>query len=800
MENVEEQFQKKQRERKELKEDWHFGLLLEVVSEPGFPLKFTSLTKKPSKQKDGIYLLNVRQTGSGKQQVTKATIFVPYGRLDILQNKVAAYADPERDRKRKDGTRTPSNAPLLSNIHSIRVAALEALWTEPTPLPPRGEMRNWELWVSREARAEDARPFIIQFEQASTDLRLEVNEQRLTLPDHVVVTVRARREDIENSLELLNTLTEVRAVHPCAVDLNDLPGFEQREWIDEALERLRPPSGDAPAVCVIDTGVNSSHPLLQPVLSEEDVWTILPGTGADQNGHGTGMAGLAAYDDLRMLMLATGEWGQDHRLESVKLINSGDEHDPRNYGAVTQQGAALAESHRPDRRRAFCMALTQPGYDSNGQPSAWSAAVDSLVTGSEEEGEPKRLMLISAGNVRDLNNYAYPVSNRKARVENPAQAWNAISVGAFTKRTRILEDDEESQNGRALAGEGELSPFSRTSSDWAGHWPIKPDLVMEGGNIGMHRDGHLFERNSLEPVTTEAQFSLRPFRAFNATSAATASASRLMAMLLARYPDFRPETHRGLLVHSARWTPAMLNGLRPHDPGQSQRVQDLIRTVGFGTPDITRLFGSGSQGVTMVIEDDIQPYDPNSNAGSARLGNFNLYDLPWPRELMDAHPDVTLTLRATLSTFVHPNPGSRCWEKNQKYKYASHLLRFYFKRSAESDKAFLQNLRKQTEDSDEELEKRPKSDSKWALGVQLRGKAGSLVQDIWQGSAAELREMGQLAVFPVKGWFATRKFPKAHEFHNCHQRRVPYSLIISIDAEQEIGLYNEIVNVIDVDV
>jgi hypothetical protein len=800
MEDIQGQFEEARRERKGL-EDSRFGLLLEVVSEPGYPLKFTSLTKGHSKRKDGIYLLNVRHTGSGEQQVTKATILVPYGRLNILKNKVVAYADPEKDSIKGDGTRTPKNTPLLSNIHSIRVAALEALWTEPMRLPPHGELKNWELWISREARAENVTSFVAQFDQVTTDLGLEVNEQRLTLPDHVVVTIQARREDLESSLDLLNTLTEVRAVHPCAVDLNDLPGFEQREWIDEALERLRPPGEDAPAVCVIDTGVNYLHPLLQPVLSEEDVWTILPGTGADQHGHGTGMAGLAAYDDLRTLMLATGEWGQDHRLESVKLIDRGEEHDPSNYGAVTQQGATLAESHRPHRRRAYCMAVTQPGYDSKGQPSAWSAAVDSLTAGSEEEGEPKRLMLISAGNVRNFpKDYAYPDSNRKARVENPAQAWNAISVGACTKRTRILEGDDESRNGRALAAEGTVSPFSRTSSEWEPHWPIKPDLVMEGGNLGIHRDDHLFEKDSLEPVTTKAKFHSRPFQAFNATSAATASASRLMAMLLARYPDFRPETHRGLLVHSARWTPGMLGGIRPHDPGQSSRTEALIREVGFGTPDIPRLFGSGSQGVTMVIEDDIQPYDPDSNAGSARLGNFNLYDLPWPRELMDAHPDVTLTLRATLSTFIHPNPGSRCWEKNQKYKYASHLLRFDFKRSTESDEVFRRNLRKQTEDSDEVVESRPQSDSKWALGTRLRGKGGSLVQDIWQGSPAYLREMGQLAVFPVKGWFATRKFPEGHEFHNCHQRQVRYSLIISIDAEQEIGLYNEIVNLVDVDV
>jgi hypothetical protein len=800
MEDLKSQFEEEKQNREGLEEDSRFGLLLEVESEPGYPLNFTSLTQGRSKNKDGIYLLNVRKLGEGVQEVTKATILVPYGRLDVLENKVRAYADPVKDRVREDGTRTPKNAKLLSNIRSIRVAALDALWTEPSPLPPLGEFRNWELWISREPRSDEAPSFEAQFNYAASGIGLAVNEQRLKLPDHIVVTLRAKREDLEESLDLLNTLTEIRLVRPCAVDLTDLTGMEQHEWIQEALERIQVPGPDAPAVCLLDTGVNRAHPLLAPLLDASDVQTLLNDSGADQKGHGTGMAGLAAYDDLRGLMLSTGTWPQEHRLESVKMINQGDEHDPTSYGAVTQTAALMAETNRANRQRAFCMALTQPGSSDRGQPSSWSAAVDSLTAGSEEEGEPKRLMLISAGNVRDFQGYRYPDSNHQNRIENPAQAWNAVCVGAYTRRTRILEDDDESTNGRALASEGQLSPFSRTSRDWEPHWPIKPDLVMEGGNLGIHQDGHLFECNSLEPVTTEARFQLgRPLRAFNATSAATASASRLMATLQARYPDLLPETHRGLLVHSARWTTGMLGGIRPHEPGQTEQVQNLLREVGFGTPDVSRLLGSGSQGVTMIIEDEIQPYDPTSDAGSARLGNFNLYDLPWPKELMDNHPDVTLTLRATLSTFIHPNPGTRCWEKNQKYKYASHLLRFDFKRSTESDEVFLQNLKKQTEDSEEEIERRPRSDAKWTLGSQLRGKAGSLVQDIWQGSAADLREMGQLAIFPVKGWFATRKFQEDHEFHNCHQRPVRYSLIISLDAEQEIGLYNAIYNLVDVE-
>lgn len=330
---------------------------------------------------------------------------------------------------------------------------------------------------------------------------------------------------------------------------------------------------------------------------------------------------------------------------------------------------------------------------------------------------------------------------------------------------------------------------------------------MEGGNLALTESGEFVERESLEPITTASNFLTgRPLCNINATSAATASASRLGAMLMQKMPGFWPETYRGMMVHSARWHASMLGNFNPHEPGNTTRFQNLLRDYGFGEPDQPRLFGSGESGVTMIIQDTIQPYDPASEAGKARLHHFHLHQLPWPRQIFDRHRDVELTLRVTLSYFIEPSPGSRCWLHSTKYRYGSHLLRFSFKRATESDAAFRCSLEKRIEDEedgDEQLdsavdEGRAPSDVKWALGPKLCGKSGSLVQDVWKGSPAELAAMGQVAIYPAKGWFATRSFKPGHEYFECHKRPVRYSLIISIDAEQEIGLYTEISNLISV--
>ncbi len=779
-----------------------FGLILNVQSAPGYPLKFDSLERAPSKKAEGIYLLNVRTKEIDGELVTSAAILVPYGKLDMLAKKVADYANPEKDRTQ------PANSELLANIESISVAALEALWTEPEALPTSDEPLWWELWVSRAPRPlMKEQTWAVKFEIVRQSLGLQANLFRLRLPDNEIVLVKARRSELEGSLDLLNTLTEVRKVRPCSLDLTDLPGPEQSEWIDEALHRIQFPDNSAPAVCLLDTGVNRGHPLLQRLLNEEDVDTILPQFGKSDTGvpHGTPMAGLAAYDDLRNLMLSTAAWEQLHRLESIKLIHTGDgDHDPENYGAATEEAITRPETQNPTRKRVYCLAITQPEHPNTGQPSSWSAALDSSASGAEEEGQPRRIILVSAGNNRELEGFDYPETLHRSRIENPAQAWNVITVGANTRRTVITEDDDEAQRSRTIAGHDQLSPFTRTSCDWVPKWPIKPEIVMEGGNLAQNEQGNFHQMESLELVSTATNFRIRPLCSMNATSAATASASRLGAQLLARFPDYWEETQRGLIVNSARWSEASLGGHDPHRMGNTARTQSLLRQYGFGEPYQPRLFGSGSSGVSLIIQDHIQPYDPESKAGSASLGSFNLHQLPWPADLFAEHLDLELKLRVTLSYFIYPNPGSRSNLPSKKYRYASHLLRFKVKNKNESDIAFRKSLEKEIkEDAREELEVEvgtAKPDPQWALGSQLRGKSGSLVQDVWKGSAAQLSEMGQIAIYPVKGWFATRKFPEDHEFHNCHQRPVRYSLIISIDAAQEIGLYNSISNILEVTV
>lgn len=127
------------------------------------------------------------------------------------------------------------------------------------------------------------------------------------------------------------------------------------------------------------------------------------------------------------------------------------------------------------------MAVTARDNRDRGRPSSWSSAIDRLASDADADNATPRLIIISGGNINDPNAWIdYPNSNGTDSIHDPGQAWNALTVGAYTDLTEISEPDMAAF--RAIASRGGLSPFNTTSLTWQAHWPLKPDVVFEGGN------------------------------------------------------------------------------------------------------------------------------------------------------------------------------------------------------------------------------------------------------------------------------------------------------------------------------
>lgn len=773
-------------------------LILEIDSEPGYPLSAQDIHSLTSKNQISLLQAKPLITETGKP-FTRVLLHVAYGQLTLLAEKFRKYGE--------DLTEF-GNTPhaWVANLNRITRAALQSLWTDSEAMPIDDSVHWWQFWIRRNP------PTVVQqFETQATALKLTLRPEKLKLPEHIVMVGCGTRQQLESSLDLLNTLAELRAARPWHYELSNLSGDEQHEWIGEALSRATMPNANAPAVCVLDSGINRGHPLLAPLLSEADNHTIFPdGDPSDScpySGHGTLMAGLCAYSDLRQFMVSTEPHLQLHRLEGVKLIDPNLPHEPQNYGAVTISAVTTPEIGAAMRKRVYVMAVTANG-DVHGQPSAWSAAVDNCAFGAEEEGEPKRLLIISAGNVDALaldTDYQHTATNRDSQIEDPAQAWNAVTVGAVTRRDRVLETDPESGLLTPIATAGTLSPSSRTSCTWEPHWPLKPEIVMEGGNLARNPEGSVEWRDSLDLLSTSAGFRTRPLAPFRATSAASALAAHLAASIQATYPHLWPETIRGLLVHSARWSDAMLAGLNPHRAfTRTTRPQfiNLLRTYGYGEPDAGRAIHSSQREVTLLREDELQPY--KGSAGGASVNDCHVHRLNLPTDLLRETGAATCTLRVTLSYFSAPNPSASNRIPGSRYRYGGSLLRFRVRHKDETEAAFMQNVSAEAEadeegetlEADDNGEPQALNDRAWALGPKLRGKGGSLIHDIWQGSAADLASMDHIAVFPVKGWWASRSFPAGSPWHKCHKKALRYSLVVSVEVSADIPLYAEVQNLI----
>jgi hypothetical protein len=325
---------------------------------------------------------------------------------------------------------------------------------------------------------------------------------------------------------------------------------------------------------------------------------------------------------------------------------------------------------------------------------------------------------------------------------------------------------------------------------------------MEGGNAANHPNLGPERRDSLDLLSTSAQIQQRPISAMRATSPATALAGKLATQLIALYPEYWPETIRGLLVHSARWSAAMLGNIdpfRPYTKAERARFIALLRSFGFGEPDTARARYSSQQSVTLLREDTIIPYQ--GTAGAAALNQCHVHRLSLPAELLRQHGDVTCTMRVTLSYFTAPNPSANNRIPGSRYRYGGALLRFKVRHKDETEAAFERKVSGEAGEQDDEGDDTENLyDQSWALGAKLRGKAGSLVHDVWQGSAADLAHMDRIAVFPAKGWWAAKSFPAGSPWHRCHLKPIRYSLIISIEVSADIPIYTEISNLLQIPV
>lgn len=717
-------------------------------------------------EKRGIKIVSSKSSGS----TVKFVVAIPDSQIVEFAEKFRAY----RDDFTKSGN--PRNEALSAGIEAIIDAELSDYWTEPNDKLQDPQVACWwEVWleVSDESNVKEVESW---YRETAEKQKLIVSPQKVRFPERLVVLTFASWQQWLGFPGLLRHLAELRRSNIATSEFTDLPPVGQAEYVTALLERCSFADSASTRICILDTGVERGHPLLSNSLDHSDMhsWKSDWKTH-DHHGHGTLMAGVCLFGPLGQVLFDDSPVELRHRLESAKILPPKGSNDPPDYGPITVGSMALAECAAPSCNRVFCMAVTAE-CDDEWRPTLWSASIDQACAGVNDS--TRRLMIVSAGNLRERVGENYPHENLVSSVEDPGQAWNVLTVGGYTDLAWIQETGLDGYT--PIAEPGGLSPSSRTSLCWGDeNWPYKPDVVFEAGNFAKNEYGVVADAEDLAILTTQADpTSSSPLAAFRDTSAATAQAARMAAILQSEYPAYWPETIRGLIVHSSDWTPKMLADF----PYESRRQR--LRVFGMGVPSLSTARRSASGFATMVIQDELQPFEDGD-----RFKDIHFHDLPLPSEALLNLGDLTVQMRITLSYFIQPNPPRRGYIA--RHSYASHGLRFSVRRPQETVKRMVDRLTRAGWERDQDGKrikpagKTIADDRAWALGPEVVAVKGSIHSDRWTGTAAQLANSNRIAVFPTTGWWRYRSDSE------IVTQKSRYSLVVSICTDRsDVDLYS----------
>jgi hypothetical protein len=212
-------------------------------------------------------------------------------------------------------------------------------------------------------------------------------------------------------------------------------------------------------------------------------------------------------------------------------------------------------------------------------------------------------------------------------------------------------------------------------------------------------------------------------------------------------------------------------------------IRSLLRSCGYGIPNLERAIESKSNAVNLVVEGTIQPFRTGK-----KMNEMHIHELPWPKKVLEELGAVDAKLKVTLSYFIEPGPGEIGWKN--RYRYASSSLRFEVINNNENLEDFEKRINAAMREEKDDTGDGTSRD--WFIGKKNREK-GSVHSDFCEGTAVDLSEANYVAVFPVIGWWRERNYlGKTNE-------KLKYSLVVSIETPSvEADLYNEIITQISV--
>ena len=625
-------------------------------------------------------------------------------------------------------------------------------------------------------------------DERETDFRKFVSDCSGIIPQSVFYDDRSQVSLLPDSfscrIEISGKgLRDIALNYPYVFDISEPDQFVQLESSQDNEPSspsgfiLEPPSLDAPKVCVIDSGIQENHPLLNVAIDVANSRSWVPGEKdltADYvqgGGHGTRVTGALLYP--QGMPLTDNEkaicWIQNARILDKNCRLSEKLHIPN---VLTD----IVTMYHKTGTRIFNHSITSASPCRMKYMSAWAATIDYL------SWQHDVLFIVAAGNIpvnrleglsrsrQTLEEYqkserSYPdyLLQPSARIANPAQNFQALTVGSIAHNTYKTVFQQ------SVAQADHPSAFSCSGY---GIWnSIKPDVVEYGGDLAIdsNTEPNFSTLSEICPELVRTTTGGAPPIASDniGTSFAVPKVTHVAAALAATFPQASCLLYRALIVQSARlpkWT---------EDP--TVNLSEAIRMMGYGLPNLERAIGNTDNRITLITQED----------RFIQARQASIYQVGIPPELQSPAEDFDIRVEITLSYKAEPRRTRR-----SKRKYLSTWLHWECSNKGESPDAFLKRVLKNNESSDSNTENDGLFD--WTLGKQKNH--GNKVKDNSRGVGTIQKDWTTIKSFNLREKFCIAVV--AHEgWNNDPTLQVPYALAVSFEVVgSEISIYQTFID------
>jgi hypothetical protein len=258
------------------------------------------------------------------------------------------------------------------------------------------------------------------------------------------------------------------------------------------------PPENATAIAILDSGILSNQPLLEKAVGDEIAAStkysskIKEEQPQDDVGHGTKVAGIALYGDIKEC-IENKKFKPEVWILSAKVMYA--EKNPFTGEIEAKYDEEELLEHQLERAvREFvekyrnCRVINLSLGDSAKKMFGSKRQFNMAALIDELAKELKLVFVISSGNFNDYGKKGFPENypsylleeTDDVKIIDPGTSAIAITVGSITQ-----------EYGPSIRNPGELffspaktnypSPFTRVGPGYKGM--IKPELVEEGGNI-----------------------------------------------------------------------------------------------------------------------------------------------------------------------------------------------------------------------------------------------------------------------------------------------------------------------------